>query len=69
MGTNAGDLGSDYAHEAPEQISLIGQAICKDCGNGTLNNYLNEQFILNDDSYVVCKHCGSSHIDGELEAI
>ena len=53
---------------------MSGQAICKDCGNGTLNNELNEQFILacNDDGsedvdHVICKRCGSDHIDGYLE--
>jgi len=49
---------------------LKGQAICKDCGNGTLNNELNEQFVFanfgDDGDTVVCKQCGNSHIDGEL---
>ena len=50
---------------------LKGQAICKDCGNGTLNNELNEQFVIcdfNDDGneVAVCRQCGGSHIDGEL---
>lgn len=41
---------------------LAGQAICKDCGNGTLNNLLNEQF----DECAACLRCGSSHVDGDL---
>jgi ribosomal protein S27AE len=51
---------------------LKGQAICKDCGNGTLNNEHNEQFCYGNDldnsehSYAVCVRCGSQHIDGEL---
>jgi hypothetical protein len=53
---------------------MKGQAICKDCGNGTLDNELNEQFILvidefTDDTVAVCKRCDSTHIDGQLEAI
>jgi hypothetical protein len=50
-----------------EATQMEGQAICKDCGNGTLNNAINEQFILvSDDDVAVCKRCGSPHIDGEL---
>lgn len=49
---------------------LAGHAVCKDCGNGTLNNVVNEQFVLWDFKYdgevAVCKQCGGSHIDGEL---
>jgi hypothetical protein len=49
---------------------MNGQAICKDCGNGTLNNKINEQFVLACDDYdnefAVCVRCGSNHIDGEL---
>jgi ribosomal protein L32 len=46
---------------------MKGHAICKDCGNATLSNAINEQFILVSDADVaVCKRCGSSHIDGEL---
>ena len=49
---------------------MSGQAICKDCGNGTLNNEVNTKFELvsddNDNEFVVCNRCGSSHIDGEL---
>jgi hypothetical protein len=53
---------------------MNGQAICKDCGNGTLNNLTNEQFELSGlerngdyNEFVICKRCGSSHIDGQLE--
>ena len=50
---------------------MNGQAICKDCGNGTLDNEINERFMscdLNEDGneVAVCKQCGSTHIDGEL---
>ncbi len=50
---------------------MNGQAICKDCGNGTLNNAINEQFFLSIDERteyetITCANCGSSHIDGEL---
>lgn len=44
---------------------LHGHAICKDCGNGTLNNSINEQFTLDGD-VARCMNCSSSHIDGEL---
>jgi hypothetical protein len=37
-------------------------AICKDCGNGTLNGILNPQFILYDD-VILCMNCSSSHVD------
>jgi hypothetical protein len=52
---------------------MKGQAICKDCGNGTLNNELNEQFVQKYNErikewFVACRRCGSSHIDGQLEA-
>jgi len=50
---------------------MKGQAICKDCGNATLNNELSEQFVLcdfndNGNEVAVCKQCGGNHIDGEL---
>jgi len=37
-------------------------AICKDCGNGTLNGETNPQFIM-DDEVVRCMNCSSSHVD------
>jgi hypothetical protein len=45
------------------------QGVCKDCGNGTLNNELNPAFELNGDEgfaggdTLVCNRCGSDHID------
>jgi hypothetical protein len=46
---------------------MKGQAICKVCGTGTLDNEMNEQFILSEDGETaVCGICGSTHIDGEL---
>lgn len=48
-------------------------AICKDCGNGTLNNAATQSFKLlggfdefEDELYVVCRVCGSRHIDVEV---
>ncbi len=41
-------------------------AICKDCGNGTLNGELNPQFELTEvHGYetVVCLRCHRSHVD------
>ncbi len=46
---------------------LNGYAVCKDCGNGTMNNRINNQFLLSgDNETAVCGECGSTHIDGEL---
>jgi len=46
--------------------SLV-QGVCKDCGNGTLNNYLVPAFeeIVNDvdDVEFRCNRCGSDHLD------
>ena len=36
-------------------------AVCKDCGNGTLNGESNPQFTLDDD-VVRCMNCSSSHV-------
>ena len=38
------------------------QVICKDCGNGTLNNELNEAFEIVC-GRVQCLNCGSAHVD------
>jgi hypothetical protein len=50
---------------------MNGQAICKDCGNGTQDNAIDERFVLTgcpdcEGEFVICMNCGSSHIDGEL---
>lgn len=45
------------------------QGVCKDCGNGTLNNELNPAFDLRSDEasegqeFLVCNRCGSTHLD------
>jgi len=43
------------------------QGVCKDCGNGTLNNDLVPAFELGEDfdyfPIIVCKRCGSQHVD------
>jgi hypothetical protein len=46
------------------------QGVCKDCGNGTLNNELNPAFeeIADGNEYkpynsLVCMRCGSTHLD------
>lgn len=44
---------------------MNGYAVCKDCGNGTMNNMVNTQFELDGDA-AVCVRCGSTHVDGEL---
>ena len=45
---------------------LAGYAVCKDCGNGTMNNAVVERFLVDDTNGVYCAQCGGSHIDGEL---
>jgi hypothetical protein len=45
------------------------QGVCKDCGNGTLNNDLAPAFVLNGDEgfaggdVLVCNRCGGTHLD------
>lgn len=42
------------------------QGVCKDCGNGTLNNELNPAFELfetEENVYVQCLRCGGTHVD------
>jgi hypothetical protein len=45
------------------------QGVCKDCGNGTLNNNLNPAFNLDTDDdcdgfpVPSCNACGSTHLD------
>ena len=43
------------------------QGVCKDCGNGTLNNELYTAFELHEDEEgnetLACKRCGSTHLD------
>lgn len=61
-------LASKLAKLKDKKMAYVkGQAICKDCGTGTLDNEMNEQFILSEDGETaVCGICGSNHIDGEL---
>ena len=44
------------------------QGVCKDCGNGTLNNELNPAFDVEDDGegdglQITCNRCHSRHVD------
>ncbi len=45
------------------------QGVCRDCGNGTLNNDLNPAFETadnprdNDGEQLRCNCCGSTHLD------
>lgn len=39
------------------------QGVCKDCGNGTLNNELNPAFSFDDADFPFCSRCGSTHLD------
>ena len=50
-----------------EVIALL-QGVCKECGNGTLNNRINPAFELEDDGegdggQVTCIRCHSRHVD------
>ncbi len=45
-----------------EDDTLACAGVCKDCGNGTLNNRLNEAFDFNGNE-VYCLNCGSNHLD------
>ena len=45
-----------------ENDTLDCAGVCKDCGNGTLNNRLNEAFDYNGFG-AYCLNCGSSHLD------
>jgi hypothetical protein len=64
-------LAKDYEDDRGER-TRAGQAlqgVCKDCGNGTLNNSLNPAFGFNGDEdfaggdTLVCLVCGSTHLD------
>ena len=39
------------------------QGVCKDCGNGTLNNSISAAFGSYEDGPLVCLVCGSTHLD------
>ena len=45
------------------------QGVCKDCGNGTLNNDFNTAFELvtfedaDGEAGLICNKCGSTHLD------
>jgi hypothetical protein len=45
-------------------------AICKECGNGTLNNAATNSFKIlqgyghyEDQEFIVCRCCGSQHVE------
>jgi hypothetical protein len=45
-------------------LDLNVQGVCKDCGNGTLNNSTNPAFDVNTDlGTITCLTCGSEHLD------
>jgi hypothetical protein len=54
-------LRKDWTDDARD-YTLDCQGVCKDCGNGTLNNRLAEAFDYNGDG-VYCLNCGSGHVD------
>ena len=56
------------ASETSENFNPKLSGICKDCGNGTLNNDIVEAFVIEPDIFgdyeqVVCKAGGSTHVD------
>ena len=43
---------------------LLVAGVCKDCGNGTMNNELVLAFDFDEETYTVrCIVCGSNHVD------
>ena len=66
-----GDCGKElvepYVEDEPEEededeTPAPLQGICKDCGNGTLNNSLHPAFTLNENGWR-CNKCYSIHLD------
>ena len=61
----------DYEDDRGERTVAgeVIQGVCKDCGNGSLNNLLSPAFGYNgDDDFaggdtLVCLQCGSTHLD------
>jgi hypothetical protein len=51
-----------YSDYETDHLSTI-QGICRDCGNGTLNNELNPAFDQDFDELWFCTDCGSTHLD------
>jgi hypothetical protein len=49
-----------YPVEEHQIMNII--AICKDCGNGTLNGKTNPQFYIIEDT-IFCNRCGGFHLD------
>ena len=67
-GVDAGKSNLEVYEEAMDANNFVLQGVCKDCGNGTLNNELIPAFEIEPDVYgdyseVVCKRCGSHHVD------
>ena len=57
-------MAQDYEDDRGER-TRAGQAlqgVCKDCGNGTLNNDLNPAFSEDGDE-LHCMACSSRHLD------
>lgn len=48
-------------HPVRNTMNII--AICKDCGNGTLNGETNPQFGLDGFDNPYCFNCNSRHVD------
>jgi hypothetical protein len=48
--------------EDEQDSRLDCQGVCKDCGNGTLNNKTHEAFDYTGNG-VYCLNCGSTHVD------
>jgi Zn finger protein HypA/HybF involved in hydrogenase expression len=39
------------------------QGVCKDCGNGSMNNDLSPAFHQDDQDFIRCNSCDSTHVD------
>lgn len=66
MRANTSSTPSEQSTSNPDSFA----AICKECGNGTLNNAATNSFKIlqgygsfEDQSFVVCRVCGSHHVD------
>jgi hypothetical protein len=63
-------MASNFVDLNTEDKTPNVQGVCKDCGNGTLNNHLNPAFNVDYGQYdgdvelvVTCIQCGSEHVD------
>ena len=61
------ELVEPYIEDEPEEVedetpALPLQGVCKDCGNGTLNNAHYIAFAESNEG-MICRNCHSTHLD------